>query len=80
MPKLQIELDDMQLDFLKQLTLNDKNVNCMGDTIRKLIMKEAKAKNIKYVANNTSADDTMNHLMNTIFGGFSNTSPFGKFK
>jgi len=85
MAKLQIELDDKHLDFLKRLANLDDNATCVGDVIRKLIIKEADRKNLKYIHKTDDiidepiSDSAVNHLMDTIFGGF-NSNPFGRFK
>lgn len=76
MPKLQIELNDTQLDFLRRLTNLDGDATCIGDVIRKLIEKEADRKNLRPRMSQASKDDMVDTLMNM----FGNNNPFKGFR
>lgn len=75
MAKLQLELNIIQLDFLRRLVNLDGDATCIGDVIRKLIEKEAARKHLK-PRPTESNDDMIDTLMNM----FGKNNPFKGFR
>ena len=66
--KLVIDVDETQIELLKEIKKYDGTSDCIGDVVRRLIYEEARRLRIAPTPSMTSSESIMEQLLNIMSG------------